>query len=77
MKESVPAPWQREVIPEGAEGVPAVGVTYTVVTVEVAVPQPLETTVILALPLNVGLHVIVPVVDVPLMLFPVPVTYQV
>lgn len=77
VKALVPAPWQRDVMPEGAEGVLAVGVTCTVVAVDVAVPQPFATTVMLASPLKLGLQVTVPVVDVPLMLLPVPVIYQV
>jgi hypothetical protein len=75
VKALVPDPWQRVVVPAGAVGVPTVGITVTVVVAVVDVPHEFvavtETT---ADPLNPAAHVTVPVVDVPLMLLPVPVT---
>ena len=53
------------------------GVTVTADVAVAEVPQPLANTLIMAVPLKVGFQVTVPVVEVPLMVLPVPDTAQV
>ena len=63
---------------DGVLGVTTVGVTVTVVDAKAEGPlHPLATTLTVAEPLNPAAHVTVPVVPVPDMLFPAPVTLQV
>ena len=60
-------PWQKEVLPEGAEGAATVGVTETVFEAAVVGPlHPLAVTLMVAVPLKELLQVTVPVVPVPL-----------
>jgi hypothetical protein len=68
--------WQTEFAPL----IFAVGVGKTVTVVEAAADgplQPLAVTSTVAIPENVGAHVTVPVVPVPEIVFPVPLTVQV
>ncbi len=61
----------------GIEGVPTVGETVTVVDADAEGPlQPLAVTLMVAVPVKPGAHVTVPVVPVPEIVFPVPVTVQ-
>ena len=61
----------------GVVGVPTVGLTVTVVDAEADGPlHPLAVTLMVAVPENPGAQVTVPVVPVPEIVFPVPVTDQ-
>lgn len=69
-------PWHTVVLPL----ISAVGVGRTVTVVDEEAdgpPQPFATTLTVATPLNDGDHVTVPVVPVPLIVFPVPLTVHV
>jgi hypothetical protein len=57
--------------------VPTVGVTFTVVDAGVDVPQPVAVTLTVATPEKPAAQVTVPVVPVPDIVLPVPVTLQV
>ncbi len=64
-------------MPAGAEGVPTVGVTVTVLVAVDDVPQPVAYTEIVAEPLKLAPHVTVPVAVPVVMELPLPVTDQV
>jgi hypothetical protein len=61
----------------GIDGVPTVDETVTVVDADAEGPlQPLAVTLMVAVPVKSGAHVTVPVVLVPEIVFPAPVTVQ-
>jgi hypothetical protein len=70
--------WQTEFAPLIFIFAVGVGKTVTVVDAAAEGPlQPLAVTLTVAMPENVGAHVTVPVVPVPEIVFPVPLTVQV